>query len=160
MGGSNTKLDQVHQVTQKKKIVIIGGSFGGRVLTQALQALDPQEHCFEITIVDKNPHFEFICSNFKSFVDDDFSKNAIAFESMVKYYNSERVKFVQGKLTNVNHASNEVELEHNGKSFKLPYDIISIVTGGQQTGPWRADYDAAVTIEGRQNEWNEWRAKV
>lgn len=100
MGGSNTKLDV--QAGAKKKIVIVGGSFGGKILTQCLQALDPNETQLEITIVDKNEHFEFICTQFLALAEDDqFKKNSIPFVDSIKFFKSDRVKFVQGKLVKV-----------------------------------------------------------
>lgn len=51
MGGGNSKLVTVKG--GKKKVVIVGGSFAGKSLTQQLQGLDPKEEQFEILIVDK-----------------------------------------------------------------------------------------------------------
>jgi|TARA_B110000285_G_scaffold158961_1_gene177354 NADH dehydrogenase FAD-containing subunit len=51
MGGGNSK--QVTVKGGKKKVVIVGGSFGGKSVTQCLVALDKKEEQFEILIIDK-----------------------------------------------------------------------------------------------------------
>lgn len=60
MGGSNTKLENV-EPTAGKKILVIGGSWGGRIISTMLLQFD--QHV-QITIVDKSPHFEWIPNNF------------------------------------------------------------------------------------------------
>jgi hypothetical protein len=53
-------------------------------------------------LIDKNEHFEYICANFEMTADEAaFKKNSIKFEEAVKSYESSRVCFKQGKLTNV-----------------------------------------------------------
>jgi len=78
----------------RKKIVIVGASFGGRLLTQKLQELDPMEEYLDILLVDKSPHFEYICSNYKALTDEGvFEHNSIDFSEAIKSFKSERVKY-------------------------------------------------------------------
>jgi hypothetical protein len=56
--------------------------------------MDPKEEQFEILIVDKSHHFEFICSNYKALCEDDtFYKHSVSFETAMKGFNSQRVNF-------------------------------------------------------------------
>jgi NADH dehydrogenase FAD-containing subunit len=101
MGGSQSGMKAA--VTGPcKKVVIIGASFGGRIITNMLLKCDPQEKQYEIMLIDKNEHFEFICVNYMAMVEDTaFAQNSIKFEEAVKSYQSKRVCFKQGKLCKV-----------------------------------------------------------
>ena len=70
MGSSGSKFVEAKVTGGRKKVVIVGGSFGGKMITQHLQAMDPKEEQFEILIVDKSHHFEFICSNYKALCEE------------------------------------------------------------------------------------------
>ena len=51
---------------KSKKIVIIGASFGGDLLTKNLLKLDPISKAFsEILLIDKSAHFEMFMLNYK-----------------------------------------------------------------------------------------------
>lgn len=53
---------------EPKRVIVVGGSFGGRNMIEALQKVDTTGK-LEITIVDKAPHFEFNCTNYKALCD-------------------------------------------------------------------------------------------
>ena len=53
----------------KKRVVIVGASFGGHMIANGI--LDLNDQHLEITFIDKSSHFEFICTNYKSLCDDD-----------------------------------------------------------------------------------------
>ena len=86
MGGGSSKYVKATVSGGKKKVVIVGGSFGGKLIIQHLQALDPNEEQFDILVVDKQSHFEFICSNYKILCEEDtFKKHAISHNAKVMY---------------------------------------------------------------------------
>jgi len=62
--------------TSGKQIVIVGSSFAGQALVNGILALD---HDVQIILVDKNPHFEFICNMWENFCEDAFKKNSVPF---------------------------------------------------------------------------------
>ena len=86
---------------KRKKIVIVGSSFGGRTLVQKLQGLDPNEDYIEILMIDKCAHFEYICSIYKLLVNNDFKKMTMDFKEGNKQFASKYVNFKQAKLTKV-----------------------------------------------------------
>jgi NADH dehydrogenase FAD-containing subunit len=82
MGGSHSKHDEL---IEKKKVVIVGFSFGGRNLLKSLLHIDPVGKRFEILILDKESHFEFICTNYFGLTEPEaFMKNAVPFETVMK----------------------------------------------------------------------------
>lgn len=112
MGGGSSKPLQVKVTGGRKKVVIVGGSFGGKMITQHLQLMDPEEQQFEILIIDKSHHFEFICSNYKALCEEEiFKKHSVDFKTAMKGFNSKRVNFQQGILTNVMPDQNSIEVE-------------------------------------------------
>ena len=57
--------------------------------------IDPQEKQFEILLIDKNEHFEYICANFEMLCNPaSFGENSIKFEDAIKSYDSSRVTFM------------------------------------------------------------------
>ena len=138
---------------QKKKIVIVGASFGGHHMTSNLLKLDPKETMFEILLIDKNEHFEFICSNYQSYSDEEsFKKNAIMFNEAVKSYESSRVSYKQAKLTCVQNDKNEIEVSlPDGSVESIPYDVLIISTGASYVSPWRGP-DECLTLAQREAE--------
>ena len=89
MGGSHSKNDEL---IEKKKVVIVGFSFGGRALLKSLLHIDPDGKRFEILILDKETHFEFICTNYFGLTEPEaFMKNAVSYETVMKSVNK---KFV------------------------------------------------------------------
>jgi hypothetical protein len=77
MGGGHSKHDEL---IEKKKVVIIGFSFGGRGFLKYLLEIDPAGKRFEILILDKESHFEFICTARAGLTEPEaFMKNAVDF---------------------------------------------------------------------------------
>jgi NADH dehydrogenase FAD-containing subunit len=94
MGGSQSATNNVAP-GPRKKIVIIGASFGGKIMTNMLQQIDQEEKLYEILLVDKNEHFEYICTNFEMLANPaSFGDNSIKFEDAIKSYDSSRVTFM------------------------------------------------------------------
>lgn len=61
--------EPVGALKDKKHVVIIGGSFAGRAITQGLQKLaktSKERVNVEITIIDKAPHFEYNLTSYKA----------------------------------------------------------------------------------------------
>lgn len=55
---------------------------------------DPEGKKFEILLIDKNEHFEFICSNYKSLTDEaNFDELTIKHQDSVASYGSKNVSF-------------------------------------------------------------------
>ena len=64
------------------------------MIARKLLELDPWEVSYDILLIDKSEHFEFICSNFKMLAEESlFKQHAIMYEQAIKSYRSERVKF-------------------------------------------------------------------
>ena len=57
MGGSLSDPSSIKPL-EKKKIVIIGASFGGNILTNMLKQIDPEEKHLDILLIDKYERFE------------------------------------------------------------------------------------------------------
>ena len=161
MGGSQSNIAVNLAPGSRKKIVVIGGSFGGKYITNMLQQLDPKEIQFEVLIIDKNEHFEYICANFASLADENaWAKNTIKFTEAIKSYDSSRVTFKQGKLCNVLSDKNQVEIETlGGQKEMVPFDCLIIATGASYVSPWRGK-NVVLTNEEREAEVSEVRKKI
>ena len=148
MGGSLSN-DISLAPTGRKKIVIIGASFGGKIMTNMLQSLDPKEMLFDILLIDKNEHFEYICANFTSLANETaWGENTIKFSEAIKSYNSDRVTFKQGKLTNVLSSENQIEISlPDGKTEVVPYDCLVIATGASYVSPWRGANECLTHVQ-------------
>ena len=86
----------------QKVVVIIGASFGGRMIAQGL--LSQKTKNFKIVLIDKQNYFEFICSNYKSLVDENyFDKISIKHENT---HLPAGLEFVQGTLTSIDENQN------------------------------------------------------
>ena len=154
MGGTQTK--ELPDLSVKKKIIIVGASFGGRLLVQALQKLDPKEQCLEIQLIDKSPHFEYICSNYKTVVDSaKFKRNSVDFKQTVKSYQANNISFKQAKLTRIRADGKyiHVELPETGDKEFLAYDVLCICTGASYVSPWKAHDESMANMDDRQEEY-------
>ena len=121
---------------EKKKVVIVGGSFACIHLTNNLVGLDPKLSQFDITWVDKQAHHEYIPALYDAFVDDkEFEKDSISYDTIIKNLRQESIKFVQGLLVNVKGDENMIELNLDGKTIELPYDVLVIATGMGKSSP-------------------------
>jgi hypothetical protein len=66
-----SEIKQIKKRTGKKRVVIVGSSFSGRLTSQyLLKEMEQQLGNVEIMMIDKSSHFEFICSNYKTLCDD------------------------------------------------------------------------------------------
>ena len=122
-------------------------------MTNMLQKIDAQEKFYEILLIDKNEHFEYICANFEMLANENsFNENAIKFGDAVKSYNSSRVTFKQGKLTNVLADQNQAEITcPDGKVENVPYDALVIASGATYVSPWRGQ-DKCLSMAEREQE--------
>ena len=79
----------------------------------------------------------------------------------MKGFNSSRVNYQQGKLTNVDSAANCITVVNTaGEASQIQYDVLVIATGASYLGPWRAADDAMPTLEERDAEAREYREKM
>ena len=77
--------------SSKFHIVVVGASFGGRIISSSLLNLNRDN--IEITLIDKSEHFEFICTNYKTLCDDDsFEYLSVMNENSLKEFGG-KVKF-------------------------------------------------------------------
>jgi NADH dehydrogenase FAD-containing subunit len=162
MGGSQSSgKNNIVFMGQRKKIVIIGASFGGNIMTKMLQQIDQEEVFYEILLIDKNEHFEYICGNFEMLANpSSFGENSIKFSNAIESYNSSRVSFMQGKLTNVLAAQNLVEVTNpEGKVEQVSYDALVISSGASYVSPWRGQ-DKCLSMAERESEVKEIREKM
>jgi len=119
--------------------------------------LDPSLASFDVTVVDKQPHFEYIPSLPYAFATEgEFERNCILFETVTKSYNA-GIKFVQGLLYDVKVDENMITINYDEEELEdLSYDVLVIATGMWKNGPWKsADYDGTITMEERAAEWKE-----
>lgn len=154
MGGQQAK--QLPELAMKKKIVVVGASFGGRMLVQHLQKLDPEQKCISVLLIDKSPHFEYICSNYKAVCDENtFKSNSVDFKEMVKSFHSESITFKQAKLTRIRGDGKyiHVELPETGDKEFIAYDVLCICTGSSYVSPWRAHDESMANMEDRFDEY-------
>jgi len=96
MGGGQSK--PTITLDSKKRIVIVGGSFSGQMITKKLVELDggqtlAQGGNLEIVIIDKNEHFEYICQIWECIKDDFWNNNTVKFEDAIKSFGSPNVSF-------------------------------------------------------------------
>lgn len=98
-------------------VVIVGASFGGRMV--AKQLLEQNGSLFKITLIDKSPYFEFLCSSYKTLTDEDACEylsvsNRRAVESLNRHYSEypfkqkHQVTFKQGLLTKIDEKNNKI----------------------------------------------------
>lgn len=145
----------------RKRVVIIGASFGGDKVAKGLLGIDQKGTALEILLIDKSEHFENNCGNFKMFVDDCFKEHTLKFETQIAHYGSPNISFKQGRLTNVIATENKIEIElSDGSTEAVSYDALVIATGGAYTAPWRADADKLASLEDRAKECEEFRQQV
>jgi NADH dehydrogenase FAD-containing subunit len=89
-----------------KKLVIVGFSLAGLNLLLELKDV------FDVTMIDKNSYFEYVCNNVGCIIDDTLiEKLSISYEDVIKAHNN-KFKFLQGLVTKVNN-DNSLELEQN-----------------------------------------------
>ncbi|CAI2368381.1 unnamed protein product [Moneuplotes crassus] len=84
---------------QRKKLVIIGGSFAGLLI------LDKVKEDFDITLIEKKDHFEWICSLPHSMVDLDYFENEATVDlkqciSVDRVFGP-NVEYLQGMVTEI-----------------------------------------------------------
>ena len=98
-------------------VVIVGASFGGRMV--AKQLLEQNPRLFKITLIDKSPYFEYLCSSYKTLSDEDACdylsvSNRRAVEALNREYSQypfkqrHEVKFRQALLTKIDHRNNKI----------------------------------------------------
>ena len=81
-----------------------------------------------------------------------FGENSIKFEDAIKSYDSSRVTFMQGKLTNVLADQNQAEITcPDGKVENIPYDALVIASGATYCSPWRGQ-DKCLSMAEREDE--------
>eukprot|EP00347_Sterkiella_histriomuscorum_P010740 403375101 len=131
MGASCMKSNTV---MTDKRVIIIGCSFAG--LSLAEQLWDTHE----VTIIDKNDFFEYICTGTRSFVDDDhFDEISVSYVSMMKAH-SQRAEFVHGCLEEIFPEQNQI-LIRNGNTKELEfrdYDFLVLCTGASYQSPTKS----------------------
>jgi NADH dehydrogenase FAD-containing subunit len=163
MGSNNSTPNVNPGVT--KKIVVVGFSYAGQGIIDAICKADTTKSC-SITVIDKSDHFEHIPNQFESFTDKDVFKNqnTISFDKMANSFNhflGGRFEFKQARLTEVMHAENKVSIcDIDGKTETLDYDVLCVCTGANYVGPWRAAADKCDTLADRNDEFNEVREAI
>jgi NADH dehydrogenase FAD-containing subunit len=84
---------------------------------------------FDVTIIDKKDHFEYVASSLKCTVDEEWTlRNSVKFDDVLKGYQG-RIKFQQGELVNV-HLNDIITIKRADMSLvDIPYDILLLCTG-------------------------------
>lgn len=145
----------------RRKVVIVGFSYGGQNIIQAIAKMDKVGNC-EFIVVDKSDHFEHMPNNFESFVSPNvfIDQNTISFEKMSNGFGkmlSGRFEFKQGRLVDVMHDENKISiaLPDGEKTETIDYDVLCICTGANYCGPWRAADDKCDTLAERNEEFTK-----
>ena len=142
MGGKNS----VSYTGPKKSLVIVGGSFAGKAIVEQILTLDPREQIAEITIIDQYPYFEFFCNIFESVADPEaFVKSTVPFSEMYGNLKTNRIKFIQGRLININETENQIEVQAADESTStLSFDALVICTGTTKGTPWYSSEEEGI----------------
>ena len=159
MGSTNTTPSNA-STGATKKIVVVGFSFAGQNLINAIAKLDTGKSC-EIIVIDKSDHFEHMPNQFESFANKDvfIGKNTIPFDTIANSYNhmfGGRFQFKQARLSEVIHAENKIEICYpdGEKTETLEYNVLCVCTGANYCGPWRSKDDQCDTLAQRNDEFN------
>ncbi|CDW86381.1 pyridine nucleotide-disulphide oxidoreductase family protein [Stylonychia lemnae] len=127
MGGTCSKT----QVAYDKKVIIVGCSFAG--LTLAEQLWD----YFDVTLIDKNDYFEYICTTTRSLVKDEHLDSiTVSYVTMMRAH-SKRAEFQQGTLMEIYPERNQILLQNvqTGEFDYRNYDFLVICTGSSYQQP-------------------------
>ena len=111
MGSSSSKYEHTGPRTH---VLIIGSSFGGRMLTKQLLGMNPK--AFKITLMDKQENFEFLPTAYKALagsqgMDNISEPHANAVKSLSYGIDDTDVSFVRGLLKSIDPTANKVLFE-------------------------------------------------
>ena len=67
MGGSNSVDSKLPST--RKNVVIVGNSFGGRILLNMINQIDSKHDMVNVTVIDKSEVFEWVCGYYSACVD-------------------------------------------------------------------------------------------
>lgn len=131
--------------------MIVGFSYAGLTLVSALQDL------YKITVIDQNDYFEHICTNFKSFVDEDFPDRILRpLEKTAQSF--DKIDFLQATLLNVNLDDTVTVQLKDGTSESVQFDYLVLCTGFSYSKPIK---DAsALTLGDRKKSLKEFNAQI
>lgn len=146
MGGNNSTAHK--DKSEKKKVVIVGGSFAGLAAAEHLWT------DFDVTLIDKNSFFEYCCMNARALVKESYIDELIVPYSDIVKTSGNKLTFIQGTLEMVN-ANNTIDIRRPGNQQFDPvvFDYLIIATGGQYTFPIK-DFEVT-TVEARRNKISE-----
>eukprot|EP00735_Rhodelphis_limneticus_P007880 TRINITY_DN20575_c0_g1::TRINITY_DN20575_c0_g1_i1::g.12356::m.12356 TRINITY_DN20575_c0_g1::TRINITY_DN20575_c0_g1_i1::g.12356 ORF type:complete len:422 (-),score=101.75,sp/Q54NS8/AIFB_DICDI/25.68/2e-20,Pyr_redox/PF00070.22/2.5,Pyr_redox/PF00070.22/1.1e-10,Pyr_redox/PF00070.22/3.7e+03,Pyr_redox_2/PF07992.9/9.7e-11,DAO/PF01266.19/0.1,DAO/PF01266.19/0.24,DAO/PF01266.19/4.4,Trp_halogenase/PF04820.9/0.74,Trp_halogenase/PF04820.9/0.38,Trp_halogenase/PF04820.9/0.42,NAD_binding_9/PF13454.1/66,NAD_binding_ len=103
--------------SEKKKVVIVGGSFAGSTLARLLPA-----ESFDITVIDKKEYFEYVPGVLRCFVEPSHAKSIL-----VPHSETAHGKYIlTATVTNIDFFGKTVTLD-TGKS--VPYDYLCMCHG-------------------------------
>ena len=109
-----------------KKIVILGGGFGGLYTALRLTELQWTESQPEIILVEQNDRFVFSPLLYELVSDEMQSWEVAPYYADLLAHTS--IGFIQDKVSNINLATQEVTLENNGN---ISYDRLVVALGGK-----------------------------
>ena len=116
--------------------------------------------------MDKAPHFEFNCTNYKSLCDDETFKHlAEPQANIMKTYNLDPekipVQFVQARLDAVNGDINSISVTGpESDKFTIQYDVLVLCTGATYSSPWRDGPEEMKTLEQRDHDYKQVREAI
>lgn len=108
--------------TQRHRVVVIGGGFGGLAAIQKLKGAD-----VDITIIDRRNHHLFQPLLYQV-ATTALSPSEIAWPIRMLLKHRPEVTTLLGNVTGIDTASRQVELEDGGR---VPYDTLIIATGAR-----------------------------
>ena len=89
----------------QKQIVIVGSSFGGRILTNMLKMQDLKNH--KILLIDKNEVFDWCCGDYVVLAEPGaFKQNSAKSSQIAGQHGDPNITFKQAKLVSIDHAGN------------------------------------------------------
>jgi len=146
----------------KPRLVIVGASFSGLVLTHELY-----EH-YDITLIEKKDHFEYMPLVPKTLTIKGIFKEkaALKYSQMLSNKNSllgraaaNGLNFIQGSLTSLNVDGKSVEVQREGtdSTENIEFDYICLCTGAKFDSPISND---VTNLDDRQKFIEEFQEKI
>ena len=131
------------QPRSKRRLVIVGASFAGLAL------VDKLKNHFEITLVERKDHFEYICNMPKFLVEAQhfLDSCSIRYETMLREPSSllgrarkKGLKFIQASLQSINPEKQVLTIVgESGNEQDLKYDVLALCTGNTFAEPVNSD---------------------
>jgi thioredoxin reductase len=128
--------ERVYKFANPKKIVIIGGGFGGTTAARVIE-----DHA-DVTLIDPNPHMTVTMQNILLLSDPSkLSEHQLSHHACLT-----KARIIQGFAIDINRAERHVVVDRNGVIETVPYNVVMIATGNRTNIPFPIEYKENCTI--------------